>query len=93
MIFLPLVLRQLQQWDQRRSGVPGEHWVALGSGVALLQMALPGRSPWLRAAAGVAGLAMIARAASGRDGFLRQAQAERATTRAVSPEAGARFPD
>ena len=72
MIVLPLVLRRIQQWDERRSGVPGEHWAAFGTGVALLQMARPGRSPSLRAAAGIAGILMIWRAASGRDGFLRQ---------------------
>ena len=72
MIVLPLALRRLQQWDERRSGVPGEHWAAFGTGVALLQMARLGRSPSLRAAAGSAGILMIWRAASGRDGFLRQ---------------------
>jgi hypothetical protein len=75
MIVLPLVLKRLQQWDERRSGVPGEHWAAFGTGVALLQMARPGRSPWLRAAAGVAGILMIWRAASGRDGVLKQRRA------------------
>lgn len=72
MILLPLVLKQLQQWDERRSGVPGEHWAAFGTGVALLQMSRPGRSAWLRAAAGIAGVLMIWRAASGRDGVLQQ---------------------
>jgi len=38
-------------------------------------MARPGRSPWLRAAAGIAGMLMIWRAASGRDGFLQQRRA------------------
>jgi hypothetical protein len=72
MVILPLVLRQVQTWDSRRSGVPGEHWAAFGMGLALLQAAGPGRSPWLRVAAGVAGVAMIWRAASGREGFLHQ---------------------
>ncbi len=72
MVLMPLVLKQLQAWDQRRSGVPGEHWVTLGTGLALVQMAKPGRAPLLRVAAGVAGVALIWRAASGRDGFLRQ---------------------
>jgi hypothetical protein len=75
MIVLPLVLRRLQQWDERRSGVPGEHWAAFGTGVALLKFARPGRSSWLRAAAGIAGVLMIWRAASGRDGFLQQSRA------------------
>ena len=72
MIVLPLVLKRLQAWDERRNGVPGEHWVAFGTGVAMLQMARPGRSPWLRAAAGIAGMLMIWRAASGRNGILHQ---------------------
>lgn len=70
MIVLPLLLKRLKQWDERRSGLPGEHWAAFGTGVALLQMARPGRKPWLRAAAGIAGITMIWRAASGRDGLL-----------------------
>ena len=86
MIVLPLVLRRLQQWDERRSGVPGEHWAAFGTGVALLQMVRPGRSPWLRAAAGIAGMLMIWRAASGRDGFLQQ-------SRALEQAPGQRTPD
>lgn len=72
MIVMPLVLRRLQRWDERRTGVPGEHWAALSTGVALLQMARQGRSPWLRAAAGIAGVLMVWRAASGRDSFLHQ---------------------
>ena len=77
MIVLPLVLKRLQLWDERRSGVPGEHWAAFGTGVALLQMARPGRSTWLRAAAGIAGLLMIWRAASGRDGILHRTSGQR----------------
>ena len=72
MIVLPLVLKRLQRWDERRSGVPVEHWAAFGTGVALMGMARPGRSPWLRAAAGIAGILMIWRAASGRDSILQQ---------------------
>lgn len=72
-MMLPLVIQQVARWDERRSGVPGEHWAAFGTGVALLGMARPGRPPWLRAVAAVAGVAMIWRAASGRDGFLRKA--------------------
>ena len=78
MIVLPLVLKQLQQWDQRRSGVPGEHWATFGTGLALLGMARPGRSPLLRAVAGAAGVALVWRAASGRDGFLQAVRSNRA---------------
>ncbi len=38
----------------------------------LLRMARSRRSPWLRLAVGVAGVAFVWRAASGRDGFLRK---------------------
>jgi hypothetical protein len=44
----------------------------LGTGLALLQTARHGRPRWLRAAAAIAGVVMIWRAASGRNGFLRQ---------------------
>jgi len=84
MIVLPLVLRQLQRWDDRRSSVPGEHWAAFGTGIALLQVARTSRSPWLRVAAGVAGVAMVWRAANGRDGFLQQIRGEE---EARTPEA------
>ena len=77
-MIMPLVLQRLQSWDERRSGVPGEHWAAFGTGLALLQMAGPGRPSWVRATAGIAGVVMIWRAISGRDGFLRQLQANRA---------------
>jgi len=82
MFVLPLVLRQLQRWDDRRSSVPGEHWAAFGTGIALLQVAKTSRSPWLRIAAGVVGVAMVWRAASGRDGFLRQIRGEEDAQRA-----------
>jgi hypothetical protein len=72
MIVMPLVLKQLQQWDQQRTGVPGEHWATFGTGLALVNMARSRRSPWLRLAVGVVGVAFVWRAASGRDGFLRK---------------------
>jgi hypothetical protein len=72
MIVLALVLRRCQRWDERHSGVPGERWAAFGSGLALLQTARSGHPPWMRAAAGIAGVVMMWRAAGGRDGFLRQ---------------------
>ena len=72
MIGLPLVLRQLQRWDQRRNSVPGEHWAAFGTGLMLLGTARRQPSTLLRLAAGVAGAAFVWRAVSGRDGFVRK---------------------
>ncbi len=64
---LPLPLKQLKDFDDRRPSLPGEHWIALGAGALLLLWAARRRS-WATAGAG---LGMLARAASGRDGLPR----------------------
>lgn len=65
------LLGRLAAEDEARPGFPGEHWLALGLGVALLiYAARRGRgSPLLRSLATTAGTGLIARAASGRDGL------------------------
>lgn len=64
---LPLPLKQLKDFDDRRPSLPGEHWIALGAGALLLLWAARRRS-WATAGAG---LGMLVRAASGRDGLRR----------------------
>jgi hypothetical protein len=71
------VLRRLQQRDAQRAGIPGEHWAAFGTGLTLLGWARRRRSPWLRTAAGAAGVLMLLRAASGRDGPLGRLRSAR----------------
>lgn len=65
------LLGRLAARDQARPGFPGEHWVVLGLGVALLIYASRrgARSPLLSSLATTAGTGLIARAASGRDGL------------------------
>jgi hypothetical protein len=63
--------RKVRQADNRRSDVPGEHWVALGAGLLLLWRAARGRSFIGRTLAGTAGSALVGRAASGRGGLER----------------------
>lgn len=64
-------LRQLREYDQNRPGFPGEHWLALGAGVALM-MATRNSDSWIKRSLGLAlGGALVARAASGQDGLVK----------------------
>jgi len=63
------LLARLRRYDERRKGLAGEHWFALAAGLWLLTR---GRGSTVARAAGlVAGAALIARAATGRDGLVR----------------------
>ena len=62
-------LEQLKRFDERRSSLPGEHWVALGAGLWLLSR--HGSVTVGRFLAMAVGVALIYRAASGRDGLAR----------------------
>ncbi len=63
-------LQNLRQWDKKRPGFPGEHWLALGAGMLILGRAGRSRSFLGRMAGRAIGAALMARAASGRDGPL-----------------------
>ena len=65
------LLTALNQLDNVRPGVPGEHWAALGTGLLLLRAAARQRSTIAHLALLAAGGLFVWRAASGRDG-LRQ---------------------
>ncbi len=65
------LLTALRQLDDARSGVPGEHWAALGLGLMLLRSAGRQRSTLAHLALLAAGGLVIWRAASGRDGLRR----------------------
>lgn len=62
---VPDVLRQIKAYDDQRPSIPGEHWFALGAGALLLLWGARRHS----LVATTAGLAMVLRAASGRDGL------------------------
>ncbi|MFN3571508.1 MAG: hypothetical protein ACK4VX_14595 [Polaromonas sp.] len=68
---LPRPLQQLKDWDERRPSFPGEHWLVLGAGVAVLLAARRSPSPLVRALGSAAGGALLVRAASGRDGLAK----------------------
>ncbi|NML15667.1 hypothetical protein [Azohydromonas caseinilytica] len=64
------LIRQLKAFDDRRPSVPGEHFVAFGTGTALLLRGRRSASPVLRTLACAGGLLLMARGLSGRDGLL-----------------------
>ncbi len=65
-------LQRIKRLDKQRPGFPGEHWLALGAGLLLMSRAGRSRSLITRMAGRAAGAALIGRAASGRDGFVKQ---------------------
>ena len=65
----PSTLQKLKAADERRPGFPGEHWLVLGLGIALWQFTRRHRNWVVRTAGGLAASALVARAASGREGL------------------------
>ena len=65
----PSLFERLQRYDARRSSLPGEHWIVLGTGLWLLSR--PGSVAVGRLLARALGVALVYRAASGRDGLVR----------------------
>ena len=62
----PHPITELKRLDQRRSNVPGEHWLTLAAGIALWVATRKHPSGVVRLLAGIAGGLLVARAASGR---------------------------
>jgi len=58
-----------RQWDAQRPGFPGEHWLVLGAGLVALRTAGRSRSLVGRMLGRAVGGALIARAATGRQGL------------------------
>ena len=65
------LLKGVRQYDQRRPGFKGEHWLVLGAGVAALLAARRSPSPLRRTIGSALGSALLYRAASGRDGLAK----------------------
>jgi uncharacterized membrane protein len=76
-------LRQLKAFDDARPGFPGEHWLVLAAGVAVLLAVRRSPSPLVRGLGSAAGSALLMRAASGREG-LRKALRYLPATRLLS---------
>lgn len=62
------LLEQVQEWDESRPSLPGEHWLTALLGLTCL-LVQP-RYPAARALSLVAGMGLLARAATGRDGLI-----------------------
>ena len=81
---LPDKLQDLKQWDKQRAGFPGEHWLALGAGMLLMKRAGRSRSFLGRLVGRSLGAALMARAASGRNGPLGKMGLNDLPTRSTS---------
>jgi len=55
--------------DAARPGFPGEHWLVLAIGIGVWQVTRNDRHWLVRTAGGFAAAALVARAASGREGL------------------------
>jgi hypothetical protein len=62
-------LEKIKQADAARDGFPGEHWLVLAIGIGLWQVTRKHRNVLVRTAGGFAAAALVARAASGREGL------------------------
>ena len=71
------LVSRIRAFDQRRASFPGEHLIVAAVGSSLLRSALRRRTGLGRVLAIVAGGALLARAASGRDGLARLARGRR----------------
>lgn len=67
------IIQRIRDFDQRRPSIPGEHFIVGAVGSMLLNSARR-RTGLGRILALVAGGALLARAASGRDGVARLAR-------------------
>ena len=57
--------------ETAQTGLPGEHWIALGAGLAAWLLTRKRSSFIVRTAGMLAGTALVGRAASGRDGLAK----------------------
>jgi hypothetical protein len=63
--------QRLKRFDAQRPSLPGEHLMTFAAGLGLWRSARHARSGWAKAAGLAAAVALLARAASGRDGVRR----------------------
>jgi hypothetical protein len=61
-------LDKVKAADAARYGFPGEHWLVLALGIGVWQFTRTHRNVLVRTAGGFAAAALVARAASGREG-------------------------
>ena len=65
----PSPLEKIKAADEAREGFPGEHWLVLGLGIAVWHFTRRDRHWLVRTAGAFAASALVARAASGREGL------------------------
>lgn len=61
------LIEKIKQYDDARPGIPGEHWLAMAGAVALWLATRRHPSFVVRLLGSVAGTALVARAATGRE--------------------------
>jgi len=62
-------LEKIKRMDEQREGFPGEHWLVLGLGIAVWHYTRTNSHWAVRTAGSFAAAALVARAASGREGL------------------------
>jgi hypothetical protein len=62
-------IEKIKRVDEQREGFPGEHWLVLGLGIGLWYFTRKHRHLAVRTVGSFAATALVARAASGRDGL------------------------
>ena len=65
------MLQKIKRIDAQREGFPGEHWMVLGLGIALWHFTRHNRHWAVRTAGSFGAAALVARAASGREGLAK----------------------
>jgi uncharacterized membrane protein len=70
------IFNRIRELDRRRPGFPGEHFIVAALGTSLLSASRRRNGLW-RLVTMAAGSALLARAASGRDGLARMKQRSR----------------
>lgn len=65
------IIEEIQEADAAREGFPGEHWLVLAAGVGAWWLTRNHPSWVVRTGGLFAASALVARAASGRDGLAR----------------------
>ena len=64
-------IKELKAADEARDSFPGEHWLVLGAGIGVWLASSRSPSFAVRTLGMMAATALVARAASGRDGLSR----------------------
>jgi hypothetical protein len=68
------VMQRIRAWDDARPSLPGEHWFTFAAGIGVWAASRAHPSPAVRTAGLAASSALVARAASGRDGIRKVAR-------------------